>query len=422
MARRRGFFAELQHQREIAAREQAKRAREAERVNNAALRAAEKARRDRERAAARQARVDSAEQKRLEKEGREAHIRTMEAEVQKLNAELAEMYEAIDSLLAVTLEVDDYLDLTTLRTEAEHSPFDRADLEIPLPPPTPIPDPQEPVFTPPPPPKGLAGFLGNKKKHEAAVAEATLAHQTALAVWRSKVNEAELARQAAAHQHADMEAKRVAELESERSRYQEECAAREAAAAERNAAIDELNTNLGYGTVEAVEEYVSLIFSRSAYPVHFPVEHDFEFDPATAELRLRVLVPSPDRVPSTNAYKYKKSTDEIMSTELSKKACKDRYTGAVMQAALRSLHEVFEADRRGLINTISLEVGTETIDPATGREAYILFVAVGAKRDSFLELGLANVVPAATLGHLGAAVSKSPYDLVVVDSSGIRQS
>lgn len=421
MARRRGFFAELQHQMEVSAREQAKRAREAERTQNAAIRAAEKARKAEERAAAQLARADATEQKRLAKEAREAHVAEMEAETERQNSELSEAYRSIDSLLAGTLAVDDYLDLATLHTVAEHPPFDRTDLETPIPPASPILDPPEPVFAPPPPPKGLAGLLG-KKKHEEAVAAASSAHQKALAEWQSALNQAEAARQAAADKHADMEAKRIAALESERGRYMAECAAREAATAERNAAIDALNANLSYGTVEAVEEYVSLVFSRSVYPVQFPVEHDFEFDPATAELRLRALVPGPDKVPTTGTYKYTKSTDEITATSLSNKACKDRYNGAVVQAALRSLHEVFEADRRGLIKTISLEVGTETIDPATGREAYILFVAVGAERDSFLALDMANVVPAATLSHLGAAVSKSPYDLVAANASGIRRS
>jgi restriction system protein len=167
---------------------------------------------------------------------------------------------------------------------------------------------------------------------------------------------------------------------------------------------------------------VSLVFANSAYPADFPVEHDFEFDPATAELRLRVLVPAPDKVPSTNTYKYAKSSDEITSTSLSQKACKDRFAGAVHQVALRSVHEVFEADRRGHIKTISLEVGTETIDPATGKETYVLFVATGAERDAFLELDLANVVPTATLGHLGASLSKNPFGLVAADGSGVRRS
>ena len=57
-----------------------------------------------------------------------------------------------------------------------------------------------------------------------------------------------------------------------------------------------------------MQEYVSIVLSNSAYPADFPVEHDFEFDPATAELRLRVLVPGPDKVPTTSAYKYTKSS------------------------------------------------------------------------------------------------------------------
>ncbi len=75
-----------------------------------------------------------------------------------------------------------------------------------------------------------------------------------------------------------------------------------------------------------------------------------------------------------------------------------------------------------MIKTISLEVGTETADPATGLEGYIPFVAAGAERDSFLKLNLANVVPSATLAHLGAVVSKNPFGLVAADASGVRRS
>ena len=180
--------------------------------------------------------------------------------------------------------------------------------------------------------------------------------------------------------------------------------------------------NLGYGTADAVQEYLRIVLSNSVYPSHFPVKHEFQFDPATAELQLQVLVPAPDTLPDIKAYRYIKSSDEITGTSLSQKARRDRYTGAVHVVALRSMHEVFEADRRGLVKTISLEVGTETIDPATGREAYIPFVATCAERDSFLEFDLSSVVPAATLAHLGAAISKNPFGLVPADATGIRRS
>jgi restriction system protein len=421
MGRRRGFFAELQHQAEVAARERAKAARQAEREQNAAIRAAEQAQRAREREVAAQKRSYAADQKRLEKQAREAHIADMEAEVERLNAELAESYAAIDAILSATLDVDDYVDLTTLTKSVEHPPFARHDLEVPLPPPVPVVDPPAPVFSAPEPPKGLSGLFG-KKSHEKAVADATVSHEARVAAWNAQIAQSAQVRHDLEGQRIAKEAERLAALETEQARYAAECEARETAVAEHNQALETLRANLGYGAAEAIEEYVSLVFANSAYPADFPVEHDFEFDPATAELRLRVLVPAPDKVPSTNVYKYAKSSDEITSTALTQKASKDRYAGAVHQVALRSLHEVFEADRQGHVKTISLEVCAEAIDPATGKEVCVLFVATGAERDAFLELDLGNVVPTATLSHLGASVSKNPFGLVSADGSGVRRS
>jgi len=346
----------------------------------------------------------------------------MEAEVDRRNLELGEIYEEIDSLLLATLEVDDHVDLNTLRIAIAHPPFARSDLETPTPPPSTFLDPPQPVCAMPDPPKGILGSLFGKKAHAKAVAEATEDYERAIAVWESRVTQQEMRRRAAAEQHARAEVQRLQALEAERNRYIAECEAREAEAAKRNAEIDELIANLGYGTVDAVQEYISIVLSNSTYPNHFTVEHDFSFDPTTAELGLRVTVPPPDAIPDIKSYKYTKSSDEITKTHFSKKACRERYANAVHQVALRSLHEVFEADRRGLVKTIALEVGTETSDPATGQQTFLLFVAVGAERTSFLELNLSNVVPSATLAHLGAATSKNPYELVTVDPTGVRRS
>ena len=116
-----------------------------------------------------------------------------------------------------------------------------------------------------------------------------------------------------------------------------------------------------------------------------------------------------------------KASDEIAATPLPQREQKERYAGAVHNVALRSLHEIFEADRRGLINTISLEVGTDTTDRATGKDVYVPLVAVAAERNTFVEFDLAAVVPTATLKHLGAAVSKDPYALVPADTTGVRR-
>ena len=179
---------------------------------------------------------------------------------------------------------------------------------------------------------------------------------------------------------------------------------------------------MGYGTTDAIQEYVSIVIANSAYPKYFEVQHQFSFSPETAELSMRVLVPQPNTFPCVKTYKYKKVSDEITSTKLSQKELKDRYASAVFQVAIRTFHEVFEADRRGLIATISLEVGTEDFIPATGNKDFIPFVACAAERNAFMEFNLAAINLAATLKHLGAAVSKNPFGLVAAVTSGIRQS
>ena len=163
------------------------------------------------------------------------------------------------------------------------------------------------------------------------------------------------------------------------------------------------------------------MLSNSVYPEHFQVTHEFEFEQSAAELRLRVLMPGPNEISDIKAYKYSKASDEITSTTLSQKECRERYAGAVHQVALRSFHEVFESDRRGLIQTISLEVGTNTVDPATGKRVYVPFVIAAAERQAFLAFDLSAVVPALTLDHLGAAVSKNPFGLVSAERAGVRR-
>jgi hypothetical protein len=418
---RRGFFAELQHLSRVAARERERGEREAVRNHVAAVRHAEQTKKAVLHAQTQLAKATDAERKRLEKEGRDARVAAMEAEVTERNELLAQTYEEIDSLLASTLGVDDYIDLNSLRVVVRHPTFDRADLEVPTPPPKRIADPVEPILELPLPPSGLGSFFG-KKKHAEAVDNARRAHEEALTEWRVACREARTRRQAAEESRSREEARRLELLRSERERYARDCAARESEAAERNRRLDELIANLGYGTVEAIQEYVTIVLSNSVYPDHFQVVHEFEFDPSTAELRLRVLAPPPGEIPEIKAYKYSKATDEISSTSLSQKECRDRYANAIHQVALRSFHEVFESDRRVLIRTISLEVGTDTVDPATGRRTYMPFVVAGAERESFLTFELSAVVPALTLERLGAAVSKNPYSLVRAERSGVRRS
>lgn len=415
MSRRRGFLAEFQRQQRLAQQ----RANAAQRAAAAVQTRAERAYAASVRAAAVAQRASEAERKQLEKEARAAHVEARQAEAERLNEALNSEYAEIDGILAATLESDDWVDLQSLKRTVRHPAFPRPELERPNPAPAPIEVPPAPVLREPEPPTGL---FGRKKKLEAARQQAWAEHQQAMQEWtayRESIPAKEAALKAT---HAAFEEERLSQLKAEIARYEAECKEREQEVAEHNAAIDDLAAGLAYGAVEAVEEYVGIVLANSVYPEHFHVQHEAQFDPETAELKLTVIVPSPDGLRTAKAHRYVKASDEITATQLSKKEANDRYAGALHQVAIRSLHEIFESDRQGIIQAVSLQVGPLTKDPATGRETFIPLVAVTSPREKFLEFDLSGVVPAATLQHLGAAVSKNPSALAAVDPAGVRRS
>src|SRR4051812_17670559 len=138
MARRRGFFAEMQ-------RDLERQRVQAERAQRAAIREQQRL----EREALRQAAADEREYKR-----RYAEARQREAEV--LQRELDHRVGALEGLLEATLAVDDYVDLDTLKPVWRPSRFDGGALSRPA---------TEPQLELPEAPRGLkAAVPGARRK------------------------------------------------------------------------------------------------------------------------------------------------------------------------------------------------------------------------------------------------------------------
>jgi restriction system protein len=414
---KRSFLAEHMYQTQVSAAQKQRDATAAAKAQEKAARDAERAQAAAARAAASANRASAAEQKAAEKEALRLHQEAAQAEVESKNAQLAAMYDEIDSMLATTLAVDDFVDLEELRSVATHPPFDRGDLELATPMPAPITGPTEPVWVEPPTAKGLFG----KKKHAEEVAALRAEFDRQHSAWQAEMAEVPGRQLAAMQSHQALEQQRIASLAAERTRYAAECEQRERDTAAGNAALDALIAGLAANREDAVQEYIGIVLSNSVYPECFPVEFDHQFDSMMRELTLTVTVPAPATLPTAKEYKYNKAKDEIAATAASAKECKDRYANAVAQVAVRTLHEVFESDRSGRIQTIAVTVGTSAVNPATGLNGFVPLIAAAADRATFTQFDLSQAVPSATLQHLGALVSKNPYELVAIDTSkGVR--
>ncbi|RIJ78409.1 hypothetical protein D1871_02965 [Nakamurella silvestris] len=413
MGRKRGFFAELQHQ----ARLSEQRQRQQQAANNkawaAAHREAERARRDAERSQAAAARASAAEQKRLEAEAKRLYLESRQAEAQALSIEAENIHDEIRDILLATLSIDDYVDLETLRVFPPPMGFQHPELEIPVPVPVAISVPPEPVLQPPER-VGAVGRMFNGKKQQELQQTAAAAHQEQLRHWQEYCAGIPILQARLTAEHQAAERSRKDRLGQAQEVYLQQLRGARAAFRAQNKNLDMLIFGLHCNREEAIQEYIGIVLSNSAYPESFPVEHDYEYESGTRELTLSVSVPAPSTFPTAKGFKYNRTKDEITETKMT---IRDRgllYADAIACTAVRTLHEVFEADRAERVATISLVVKTHAVDPATGLSRDVPLVAAAAERVTFLTFDLEHVEPLATLEYLKAAVSKNPLGLVPV--------
>lgn len=421
MGRRRGFFAELQHQQRLAEQRHRREQAAAVQAYNRAVREHERAVRDHVRAVAAAERASQVERAIAEARALEAHQAARKAEAESRTAQAVDAFEQIDMLLGATLDVDDFVDIDSLKQTATHPPFPREDLRVPVPAPQLLQPPPEPVFVPPQAPTGLSKVFGKQRyaaDYEAAKAEWSEQHQH----WAHYVQYSLPARnQEILEAHAVAERKRASELAAASADYEAECAERERDVARANEQLDAFKESLAAGHPDAVNEYVGIVLGNSAYPEAFQVDHEFEFDAELRELTVAVIVPAPTDMPRVKAYRYIAKSDELRETPCAQKEQRDRYNRAVAAVAIRTFHEVFEGDRDRRIQTISLTVQTETVNPATGLPETFPLIAAAADREEFARFDLQNVDPEQTLTYMRAAISKNAFGLKSISTArGVR--
>ena len=81
-----------------------------------------------------------------------------------------------------------------------------------------------------------------------------------------------------------IEAERIQKLAAAKAAYDQECREREAQAEAHNQELAKLINDLAFDVEDAIQDYVGIVLSNSAYPETFPVDHAHQFDLSTREL------------------------------------------------------------------------------------------------------------------------------------------
>jgi len=333
-------------------------------------------------AAAQQAASD-VERKR---EGRRLYAEARSADAAAENANLRARLSDLDALLVSTLDVDDHIDLDRFKKPVQAPPFDPGPFGRPLP---------EPSWDSyqPPEPRGVGKILGGDRMHQQQVAAARRAYQDARARW------------------VEAETRRLRQLAARERAYEDSIRKYEAKVNAYNAEVDRFARAVADADPSSVVEYFAMVLGNSVYPDDFPQHFRLAYLPKQRHLLVEYHLPPLEVIPVVKEYRYDRVRDDLLAIPRDEGEIRRRYTEIIAQVALRTIHEIVEADRGGLVAKVLFNGIVDTIDRRTGNFVRPCLVSVRIDRDTFSAIKLRRVDPIACLKHLQAGLSHQPDEL-----------
>lgn len=360
------------------AREAAKAQRQAE----AAARREQRAQIAQARAYARQAAADAREEKLR-------HLVARQDETDDLNADLSSQISELTDLLVHTLSIDDTIRFDDLRLKDDFPPF-----KIPS---SLASAPETPTRNTIQPPGFFARLIpGAIKRHQKALVAEEKRFSEELNLYKTEYT------------------RHTAAIEKEEKKYKENFDLFQTKVQQRNQEVDELENSYRNGEPDAIVTYNTIVLEKSQYPESFPQEFRLAYVPESKELVVEYELPSVETIPEMESYKYVKSTDSIEGKPRKKAAIKDLYQDMVASIALRTIHEVFEADQADCLQATVFNGFVQGVNPATGQDITSHLISVRATKEAFLSIDLARIDKKACLRNLGANVSSRPDELQAV--------
>ncbi|MBY9085290.1 restriction endonuclease [Paenibacillus sp. HN-1] len=386
-------------------RETAKAQRAAERSRNAAIREQERVlrlQRQYERESERAIKQSIREQKAFEKEQKALYIEGRKEETNDYNEEILYRLNEFKSIINETLSVDDKISFESLYKKDEHPEYVEPYVK-PIPAnPVPV---RESFFA------GVAmeaSFIEKviglgKKARLRSIEAAENAYNYALHNYESaetKINEL-------VKENEIFLSSARAEYDKAKRLYLEELAS-------YNSSIDDFKISYFNKDKEAIEAYSTLVLERSNYSDIFPQAFNLFYLEESKELLVEYELPDVTAVPQNKEYKYTQSRDEIKGVPFKSKEMNEIYSTLVASIALRTLHELFEADQSNHLDSVVFNGVVSTVDLSTGLDIRPCILTIQTRKDEFMKFDLARVDILACVKGLKAQLSPSATELTPV--------
>jgi len=310
-------------------------------------------------------------------------------------AEAEAAIAALGGLLNHTLGVDDRVDWDSLKTTAafpKKKPVAPSPMKMRR-------EPKESDFEPAI--GKIDSLLSGRKQRKREEARARFETDHAAWMTEREAVQAQVNKAAADHRR---------ELQA----WEEEKAGYIAAQNEANAEIDRRQAEYEAMDAGAILEYCDLVLSSSEYPDYFPQEFGLDYSSTNKTLLVDYFLPSLEEMPRLKEVKYVQSRDCFTDKNLPETAVAKLYDEVVYQLALRTIHELYEADVVNGLGSVVFNGWVRSVDKGTGKEVTACIISLQASREAFLEIDLERVEPKACFKNLKGVGSARLHTLTPV--------
>jgi restriction system protein len=335
---------------------------------------------------------------RYEQFNKKQNVLSGHAAAEDLTADSINNLDRLALILSHALKVDDRIDWDSLKDKSQYD-FPKSFHEA-----KPVSSPEaKPAYTAPK--IGFFDLLVGRKAR--ILADADQKFHSVTRAWEERE-----------HQRSANHAKAVKAWETRQKAFWADHSAKKVAfeeeQAESHAEVDRLKSEVSQGNNDAVIEHASLVLEASNYHGLFEKSYLIQYHRDNHLLKVAYDLPSIDTLPSVKSVKFVKATGELRESHITEREKKANFESACYQICLRTIHELFEADEYGNLESILFNGFVTFVDPAKGVEQRSCLLSVLVDKATFSAIDLARVEPKACFKSLKGVSAASLASLAAV--------
>ncbi|MBL7649305.1 MAG: DUF4236 domain-containing protein [Candidatus Hydrogenedentes bacterium] len=341
------------------------------------------------------------------------------AEKKKLASEQTEEAQALlaelDGILIYTLGVDDTIDWASLKGPKSY----------------PEPRPEEPQLPTPPIEPELPrkhrrddakyevrpDLLGKlfKSIHAKRLAEAETLYLADHARWESIARSIYSEYESRRNEHLQLVHRLESQYRSELDAWERRREVYSQRWQVRSDYVDAKRNRYFAGDSRVVQDYCELVLGNSKYPDYFPQAYELLYEVDDKLLVVDYQIPAPEALPTCCEIRYIQSKDEFVEKEIGQAHRNKAFSKAAYEIALRTLHELFEADRADALLEIVFNGYVATVDSRSGEDVELCIMTVKAEKNRFLSIQLDRIESKECFDSLGGRCKSPLHKLVPVE-------